>query len=64
MTRARRIPRDPFPFTGHRTLAEVARTDALRTAQRKLVAIELEELRLLEAKAARHNPPPAPEAAA
>lgn len=53
-----------FPWLSHRTLAQVARTDELRLAPRKLCAIELEELRLLEAKAAAHNPPPAPDAAA
>lgn len=59
-----RTPSDPFPFMRHRTLAQVDRTVVLRTAPRKLLAIELEELRLLEAKAARHNPPPEPEVAA
>lgn len=56
-----RIPADPFPFMRHRTLAEVARTTELRTMPRKLCALELEELRRLDEKAARHNPPPAPD---
>lgn len=58
-----RIPAEPFPFMRHRTLAQVARTDAL-LAKSALVKIEAEELRLLIDKAKRHNPPPARDDAA
>lgn len=51
---------NPFPFRAHRTLAQVARTDALlakiRTPE-KLLAIEVHELKLLLPKVVAHNPP-------
>lgn len=56
-----RVPRDPFPFTSHRTLAQVARTDELLAKIRspeKLVELERHELSLLLSKTIAHNPPP------
>jgi hypothetical protein len=53
------MPRDPFPFFQHRTLAQVARTTDLVAAAafRLLLPAELRELDPLLIKARRHNPP-------
>lgn len=57
---AARIPSDAFPFMRHRTLAEVARTDALlaKAERETLVSLEAHELALLLPKARHNNPPP------
>lgn len=58
-----RVPRDPFSFISHRTLAQVARTAALQAeaTQRRLPRIETYELAGLLDKAARYNPPTPPD---
>lgn len=53
-----------FPWLSHRTIAQVARTDELRSMAYKLCRLELEELRRLDEKALVNNPPPLPEGAA
>ena len=62
MTENRRIPAGPFPdwARNHRTLQEVARTDALLITVRDgklLLNIEKCELEVLLIKAKRNNPP-------
>lgn len=49
-----------FPWLSHRTIAQVARTDELRSMPYKLCRIELEELQRLDEKALVNNPPPLP----
>lgn len=61
-----RIPAEPFPFMRHRTLAQVARTEALvakLATGDPIPQIDRHELSLLLAKAKRHNPPPTPDKA-
>jgi hypothetical protein len=56
------MKRDGFPWLAHRTLAEVARTDALlakATSRReKFTNTEAREFARLMQKVYRHNPPP------
>lgn len=56
----RHIPRSDWPSKHHRSLAQVARTEALlakRQAGKLLLNIELQELGLLLDKAQSNNPP-------
>jgi hypothetical protein len=55
------VTRQRFPFFSHRTLREVARTEALiakSDARQKFTHDERSEFGLLIKKARAHNPPP------